>query len=488
MDKRFQHFPSPSVSPLTAIVGHSFVRFLPQAFEDSHPLSPVIGCVRGGYVDDMFNEVDLLPSSVFSIVVCAGSNELCSKSCNVPLLIGKLETLVRYILDGRSGRAIPSVGIVLPSYRIVPRYVNPNRAYFLSQFNNRVQYFRSLFFQSPILSPLSIESGMLGSSTRSLYCRDGYHPSGEGTELLAKRVKAFFGLSLLSSAVEYQVKVPRQHRVNQTRMISHSHQALTGTTSDNEGFTSTGPHSGTTTLAAVSNLSADRDSPRTIFSSPIEPPLEFRDTQTNTPCPATSRPTREASYVPTVPTANRFEILLDESDIPDSALEAATFKQNLPPDMEPQQQRSPKRRAPKSCSSNRAQPPFSTPQPPPALLVNSTPDSSFQRQEAPPSVRNSLPADSAGVAQDILHLSDAACARRSPEQTSDVNHSLKPPTSSPRDGFNSSSLLSFSTSFATPISSPTTRSSSNDSNTRSFEAIPTEGNQRYALRSQGSLV
>src|SRR5690606_4109517 len=109
-------------------------------------------------VDDMFDAVDLLPDSIGTLVIYIGSNELCDKSCNVDILISKLECLLRYAKEFK--KQLRTVGFAFPAFRTCPENCSSSFAAFVWHFNRRVSYFKRKVIGSVLLRDLFFESGL----------------------------------------------------------------------------------------------------------------------------------------------------------------------------------------------------------------------------------------------------------------------------------------------------------------------------------------
>jgi hypothetical protein len=322
----------PTQKPITAIFGHSFLRHVPSCYDYScDPLAPLIYCQPGGHVHHLTESLTILPSSVLSLVLCIGSNELSCPHANPGEIARNLHTLVEGVFSTTS---VKHVGIFMPGYRIPKAHAQPRHMRYCDHFNNRVRDFRqhleALFFHGDVTF---LDTGLDGSSiSRRLYrWSDGYHPSSQGTEVIFRRATRFFANSLLSRAESYL------NRVKQYDRIARHQNFVTSQAQSSSSATSEAPIlSPRAQLPLTQPLFAQSLPPPTAF--PAEPPralpscagprqghpLQGRASPVATAVPipretavATqdlhARYRANPEYLPQVTTSNRFSALTEET-------------------------------------------------------------------------------------------------------------------------------------------------------------------------------
>jgi hypothetical protein len=205
----------PPRPPATAIVGHSFLRNVPDCFDyNKDPFAPLVLCWPGAAIGDMFDCIQALPPTIISLALCIGSNDLTSASSQPREVALHLQSLVNTVFATTS---VERVAVFLPGRRIPKDYAQPRHYRFCKHFNRRVSQFRhfftSLLFNGTVTF---LNTGLEGTlASHHLYRRsDGYHPGPLGAELIARRCASFFALSLMSRSVSYISHVTRRERIS----------------------------------------------------------------------------------------------------------------------------------------------------------------------------------------------------------------------------------------------------------------------------------
>jgi hypothetical protein len=194
-----------SPQPTTAVIGHSFLRYMDQYFDTNHILSPVLAFVPGGYVSDLYHCIDALPSSVTTLFIIAGSNDLCSRDASPSSVLGELLTVTHYAQNNLP--LIENIFISTVTHRYtnqLHRARNPrSEQTFLRHFWRRANELNSklLSFRDPNRLVSAFDAGLSLEPARKVIARDGVHPTRFGRALITSKIKRTCGEALIRSAL-----------------------------------------------------------------------------------------------------------------------------------------------------------------------------------------------------------------------------------------------------------------------------------------------
>jgi hypothetical protein len=176
--------------PTTALIGDSFLKFIPDYFDPDHELSPVIISVPGARFEDLLDEIPFIPDTVRTVTIVAGTNDLRSPRCDPANVVFALRRFLRALQCSLPTLTHIRIHMVPP--RIKNRHANSyDNSVFCKHFNERALQYNKQLENLHVLGVYVCNHGLGDDDLRDVLQLDGVHPSRIGLRALTNNIKQF---------------------------------------------------------------------------------------------------------------------------------------------------------------------------------------------------------------------------------------------------------------------------------------------------------